>query len=327
MANILIVHAHHEPQSFCTSLARTAADTLTAQGHHVVTSDLYAMGFQPVSDRRNFTTTADPAYLKQQQEEAFATEHHGFAPDIEAELRKLEQCDLLIFSFPLWWFGLPAILKGWVDRVLAYRRVYSRGQWYENGIGHGKRALVLMTTGGSSSKYSPTGLHPTLEHLLAPIHQGIFWFNGFSPLPPFVAWAAAHGTDADRHAVLATLTERLAYVLTEPVITLPRVADFDSETGLDTQSRFMVTVRRTRTPDEHFTSQIPAEIAHLQHLHRTGQLLSLHLPPANTDTADWRAFLLIRERTIEAVHTLCQSLPHAPYLSFEITPLDPALTL
>ena len=62
----------------------------------------------------------DP-FFKQQQEELYADEHLGFAPEIEAEIQKLERCDLLVFSFPLWWFGLPAILKGWVDRVFAYR--------------------------------------------------------------------------------------------------------------------------------------------------------------------------------------------------------------
>lgn len=107
MANILIVHAHHEPQSFSSSLAKTAAEMLSDQGHEVVFSDLYAMGFDPVSDRRNFVTTADAAYLKQQREEARASEYGGFAPEIETEMRKVEACDLLVFSFPLWWFSIP----------------------------------------------------------------------------------------------------------------------------------------------------------------------------------------------------------------------------
>jgi NAD(P)H dehydrogenase (quinone) len=187
MSNILIVHAHHEPQSFCSSMAKVAAETLTGLGHQVVFSDLRAMEFQPVSDRRNFTTAVAPDYLKQQREEAYATERDGFAPELEAEIRKLEACDLLIFSFPLWWFGLPALLKGWVDRVFAYKRIYTGGLWYENGSGKGKRAMVVMTTGGPATAYAPGGLHPALERVLAPIHHGIFWFNGYSPLPPFVA--------------------------------------------------------------------------------------------------------------------------------------------
>jgi NAD(P)H dehydrogenase (quinone) len=210
MANILLVHAHHEPRSFCSAIARTAAEALTAQGHHVQISDLHAMNFQPVSDRRNFATTANAGYLKQQQEEAHATQHLGFAPELEAEIRKLESCDMLIFCFPLWWFSMPAILKGWVDRIFAYQRIYGRGHWYENGLGKNKRrAMVLMTTGGDADMYAPGSLHPAMDQILVPIHHGIFRFNGFVPLPPFIAWAAAHGTDADRSAVLDSLRERM----------------------------------------------------------------------------------------------------------------------
>lgn len=322
MSNILIVHAHHEPQSFSSSLAKMAADTLTSLGHQVVFSDLYAMGFQPVSDRRNFTTTADPNYLKQQQEEAFAYEHQGFAADIETEMRKVEACDLLIFSFPLWWFGLPAILKGWVDRVFAYQRIYSRGKWYENGVGQGKRALILMTTGGSARKYSPAGIHPALESVLAPIHEGIFWFNGFAPLPPFVAWEAAHVTNDDRRALLDSLRSRITNVLTEPVIELPRSTDFDPLTGVDTMVRFMVVIRRMRVPVDKYRSLVPAEVKFLKNLHREGKLLNLHITPEEVDQAAWCCFLTIRERSLEAVRDLCAALPLAGYLSFEITPLD-----
>ena len=147
--NVLIVHAHPEPQSFSSSLAKQAGETLTKEGHHVEFSDLYAMKFDPVSDRRNFMTVKDATYFKQQQEEVFATTQHGFAPELESEIQKLERADALIFSFPLWWFGMPAVLKGWVDRVFATHRIYGGEKLYENGLGKNvKRGLVLMTTGG-----------------------------------------------------------------------------------------------------------------------------------------------------------------------------------
>jgi putative NADPH-quinone reductase len=95
-----------------------------AQGHAVRASDLYAMGFNPLSARHNFTSVKDPEFLKLQVEEMHATEVHGFAPDVETELEKLEWCDLMIWQFPLWWFGLPAILKGWADRTLAMGRTF-----------------------------------------------------------------------------------------------------------------------------------------------------------------------------------------------------------
>lgn len=198
----LIIHAHHEPKSFNAALMAKATAALQAAGHEVQISDLYAMQFDPVSDRRNFTSVADPAYLKQQVEERHATQHNTFSPDIEAEMVKLAWCDVLIFQFPLWWFGMPAILKGWVDRVLAAGRIYGGGKWYSGGFAVGKRAMVSMTTGGPEAMYQHNCLEPAMEILLIPIEHGVFWFNGFSVLPAFIAWSAAHGTDADRAAVL-----------------------------------------------------------------------------------------------------------------------------
>src|SRR5215467_6996148 len=102
---VFIVHAHHEPTSFNAAMMWTAREALTNQGQRVAVSDLYAMGFDPVSDRRNFITTANPERLKQQDEEALASRTNGYAPQLQAEMDKLAWCDLLIFQFPLWWLG------------------------------------------------------------------------------------------------------------------------------------------------------------------------------------------------------------------------------
>ena len=114
---VFIVHAHHEPGSFNGALTREACAALAAAGDEVVVSDLYAMGFDPVSDRRNFTTVRDPRRLKQQDEESHASANGGFVAELQAEMDKVAWCDALVLQFPLWWLGLPAILKGWVDRV------------------------------------------------------------------------------------------------------------------------------------------------------------------------------------------------------------------
>ena len=119
---VFIVHAHHEPTSFNAALTEAGAVALRRAGHDVVVSDLYAMRFDPVSDRRNFRTIADASRLKQQAEEEYASGRNGFSPSLQTEMDKLDWCDALIFQFPLWWLGLPAILKGWVDRVFAVGR-------------------------------------------------------------------------------------------------------------------------------------------------------------------------------------------------------------
>ncbi|MFT5111232.1 MAG: NAD(P)H dehydrogenase (quinone) [Parasphingorhabdus sp.] len=73
------------------------------------------------------------------------------------ERDKLLQADLLIVHFPLWWFGMPAILKGWMDRVFVYGSVYRSAMRYDAGICKGKKMLACITTGASGDSYSYNG--------------------------------------------------------------------------------------------------------------------------------------------------------------------------
>lgn len=207
--NVFVLFAHPEPRSFNGALFRTAVETLRDAGHEVVTSGLYAMAFQPVSDRRNFTSVKDPDYLKPQIEEMHATEVGGFAPDVEAEIRKVEACDLMIWQFPLWWFGAPAILKGWVDRVFAMGRTYGLGRTYGTGAFRGKRAMLSLTTGGPESAYVKGGFNGDLHGILRPIQRGMLRFVGFDVLAPHVCYAPVRQSDEVRSAWLAAYVRRL----------------------------------------------------------------------------------------------------------------------
>ena len=213
--NVLLVFAHPEPQSFNGALLRTAVAALEAAGHAVQVSDLYAQPFAPVSDRRNFTTVRDAAFFKQQAEELYATEHDGFAADIETELQKLAWCDVMIWQFPLWWFSVPAVLKGWVDRVFAMGRAYGSGRLYENGPFRGKRALLSLTTGGGAADYLAGGLQGELAGILRPLHRGILQFTGFTVLPPHVVYGPARQSETEREAALAAWAARLLGLATE----------------------------------------------------------------------------------------------------------------
>jgi NAD(P)H dehydrogenase (quinone) len=213
-----IVLAHPEPRSFNAAMAEAARDSLAGAGHEVVVSDLYRMGFDPVSDRRNFTSAADPDYYKQQVEERHATETGGFAPDILAELEKVESADLMIWQFPLWWFGLPAILKGWVDRVFAFGRTYGGGRIYESGVFRGKRALVSITTGGPQPAYEVDGFNGDIDGILRPIQRGMLSFVGFDVLQPQISWGPAHFDDEARAALLEAWRTRLAGIADEAPI-------------------------------------------------------------------------------------------------------------
>jgi hypothetical protein len=82
-------------------------------------------------------------------------------------------CDLMIWQFPLWWFGVPAILKGWVDRVFAMGRTYGGERFYENGVFKGKRALLSVTTGGPEAVYQKGGWNGDIQAILRPIQRGM----------------------------------------------------------------------------------------------------------------------------------------------------------
>jgi len=220
--NILIVHAHPEPRSFNGAMTRTAVATLREAGHDVMLSDLYAMHWNPVSSRANFTTVADPDYLKPQAEEMLATERGGFAPDIEGELRKLEAADLMIWQFPLWWFGLPAILKGWVDRVFTMGRTYGGGHIYDTGRFRGRRALLSFTTGGPAPAYNEDGFNGDIDAIIRPVQRGMLQFLGFEVLARQTVFGAARIEEAQRTRALADWARRLQTIEAETGIEVGR---------------------------------------------------------------------------------------------------------
>ncbi len=215
---VLIVLAHPEPHSFNAAMAHAARESLTKAGHEVDVTDLYAMDFDPRSSRASFLGASDPAFFKPQAEEAHASETGGFAPEIEAEIRKLEACDLMIWQFPLWWFGAPAILKGWVDRVFVMGRVYGGPKVYAGGLKRGARAVLSLTPGGPTAANEPGGFNGALEGILKPIHRGMLQFIGFDVLAPQVVFGPARLTDGEREAALDAWRRRLETIFDEAPI-------------------------------------------------------------------------------------------------------------
>jgi putative NADPH-quinone reductase len=215
---VFLVLAHPEPKSFNAAMHAAAGEALRAAGHEVRTSDLCAMRFDPVSDRRNFTTVKDPDYLKLQLEELHASGHGGFSPDIEAELGKLEWCDLMVWQFPLWWFGLPAVLKGWADRVLAMGRAYGGGRVYGTGMFKGRRAMLSLTTCGPGPAYEKGGFNGDIHAILRPVHRGILEFTGFEVLAPHICYAPVRQEQEVRRRWLEEYQRRLRSIADEPPI-------------------------------------------------------------------------------------------------------------
>ena len=217
-----IVYWHPEPQSFNAAMFQTACETLTTAGHEVKTSNLYELQFDPVSSRKNFATVKAPNYLRLQIEEMHAAEVNGFTEEIETEIEKIEWCDLMIWQFPLWWFGLPAVLKGWVDRVLAMGRAYGGGRVYQSGVFGGKRALLSLTTGGSEDAFRAGGFNGDLAGILRPIHRVILQFVGFAVLAPQVVYGPVRLTDEQRKRALTAYANRLQVIGSESPIDVGR---------------------------------------------------------------------------------------------------------
>ena len=225
--NILVVFAHPEPRSFCGALRDATVTTLARAGHGLRQSDLYAERFKAVADRDDFTKT-NPDFFKYQAEQSRASEQAGFAPDIVAEQSKLAWAELVVFHFPLWWFGLPAILKGWFDRVFALGFAYGGGRWFDHGVFRGKRAVIVMTTGGREDRFREQGLFGPIDWILHSLRVGTLNFCGFDTLEPFVAWGAANVSDAERSAYLAAWRARLGGIVSETPQPFRRLADFPS---------------------------------------------------------------------------------------------------
>jgi NAD(P)H dehydrogenase (quinone) len=181
-------------------------DELKSQGHEVRVSDLYAMGWKPQVDSHDFpgATTASSTDNGHGGLSVVAASRDGYlshtlTEDVRAEQEKLLWADAVVLQFPLWWFSMPAILKGWVDRVFSCGFAYGTGEhnsthWgdrYGEGPFVGKRAMLVVTTGGMEGHYSSRGINGPMQDLLNPINHGVLFYTGFDVLPPYVVYSAA----------------------------------------------------------------------------------------------------------------------------------------
>lgn len=225
--NVLIVYAHPEPRSFNGALRDIAVETLHAAGHAVVVSDLYAMAFGAVVGVADFLgERADSEVLSVPREQTRAYETGTLAPDILAEQDKVRRADLVIFQFPIWWFGMPAILKGWADRVFARGFAYVAGRKYDTGLLRGKTAMVVATTGTSADTYAPDGIDGDILNILWPIHNGLFRYTGFDVLEPFIAYMPGKIGATERAACLDEYRRRLLALEASPKLFFHPLEDY-----------------------------------------------------------------------------------------------------
>lgn len=225
---VLIVHAHPEPKSFSAALKTAAVEQFKLQGHEVKVSDLYAMDFNPVASGADFGSRANPDYCTYALEQRHAVDSGTIRADIQAELDKLFWCDLLVLNFPIYWFSMPAILKGWIDRVFVSGKVYGGRRFYDSGGLAGKQALVTITLGGQEHMFGPEGIHGPLEAMLSHVLRGTLAYAGLQVLSPFVAWHVPYISHEARLKILESLRSRLQSIQEEVPLRFPSLRNFDA---------------------------------------------------------------------------------------------------
>ena len=246
---VLIVYAHPEPKSFGSALLARSIETLTNTGHKVVVSDLYAMQFNPVASAADFKHRRFPDALQYDREQKFAEQHDYFADDIQTEIDKVLWCDFLILQFPLWWFSVPAMMKGWIDRVFANGVAYGAGgRRMDAGGLKGRTAMVATTTACYPEMVAPDGLLGDLNVNLWHLQSGTLAYAGFKVLPPFAAWSIHYTTRERRVQYLEDYSQRLRRLdEIEPMFFHP-LADFGDDWRLKPGIEPGTVGQRRRTP-------------------------------------------------------------------------------
>lgn len=147
--NHLIVYAHPNPQSFNHAILDTITKASNEKGHETRVRDLYALDFYPV--------------LKASDFELF---HNQQVPeDIRAEQEHIQWADTITFIYPIWWAAMPAILKGYIDKVFSYGFAYEYVDGNPVGLLKGKNVILFNTTGSPNDLYEQMGMHEAIKRV------------------------------------------------------------------------------------------------------------------------------------------------------------------
>ncbi|CAD6528999.1 NAD(P)H-dependent oxidoreductase [Paraburkholderia sabiae] len=228
MRKVHIVHAHPEPRSFCTAMAHEARRLLALRGDDVSFSDLYALDFDPVVRASDFVERADRDYLVYALEQRHALEHNAVAPDIQREVDALMSSDILMLVFPLYWFSVPALIKGWIDRCFLSGALYGGKRIYGRGGMAGKRAVIGVTLGGREHMFGAHAIHGELAGgMLRHLLQGTLGYVGYEVLDPFFAWHVPYCSPSERADTLAHWRDFVETLDAQPSLTMPGLEDYD----------------------------------------------------------------------------------------------------
>ncbi|GAU66883.1 putative oxidoreductase [Streptomyces sp. NBRC 110611] len=234
---VLWLFAHPDQRSLSGTLKTEGLRTLEAHGHQHRVSDLYAMKWNPVVDATDYDhNPADRFFVGDASERAYR--QGTLSPDIVIEQEKVTWADTLIVQFPLWWYGMPAILKGWFDRVLVKGFGFGltdpatgHHRRYGDGRLTGKRAMVITTAGARAATLGPRGVNGDLNDLLFPLQHGTLWYTGMSVVPPLPIPSADRTTATTYETAATRLRDRLLTLPTTPPLPFrhQNTGDYDDE--------------------------------------------------------------------------------------------------
>ncbi len=176
----LIIYSHPNPKSFNHAIKETFQEALTENGNEVRIRDLYDLGFDPVLKAKDF--------------ESF--QRKEMPSDIKEEQEHIKWADILTFIFPLWWCGLPAIAKGYVDRVLSEGFAYTADA---KGLLPDKKVFFITTMGAPNSVYEKIGLVKSMHQV---IDAGMFQFCAMKVIGGEFLGSIHAITDMDRKKML-----------------------------------------------------------------------------------------------------------------------------
>ncbi len=131
---VLLIYCHPRADSFCAALRDAVREALAARSHAVELVDLYAEGFTPA--------------LSAEERAAYNTEGGNLA-GVEAHVARLRAADALVLVYPTWWYGMPAMLKGWFDRVWVPGVAFRLGDGPIEPLLTNIRRIAVVTTYGS----------------------------------------------------------------------------------------------------------------------------------------------------------------------------------
>ena len=225
--NVFVVSAHPEPKSFCIAMRDAGIAKLREAGHEVVLSDLYQMKFNPVASGDDFLARSNEDYLVYALEQRHAHKNNALAPDIKSELDKLLACDLLILNFPVYWFSVPAIMKGWFDRVFISGPTYGGRRFYDRGGLKGKRALIAATLGSRDYMFGRQGVHGHAEAMFRHLLWGTLGYVGLDVLPPFFAWHVPYVSKEERELINQSYVKHLDKLDSLKPLAMPSLSNFD----------------------------------------------------------------------------------------------------